>query len=847
MSLKKLKFKYTWRNSQEKILRSLLQHQKDQRIHIVAAPGSGKTTLGIELAARVGKTCIVLVPNIAIREQWLNRIKDSFLEDNEDLNSFVSTNLFEPREMTIITYQSLDYFMKSESKEQAFVIKSFQKLKLGCLCLDEAHHLTNEWWQSLNFFLDSFNDCFKISLTATPPYDSDEKKWQRYIDLCGPIDEEIFAPELVREGSLCPHQDYLVISYPTQQELKKIYEIKENSKHILEQIDYSLLDIIICTHPCITMPEQNLDKMLHLDHYLLFFLIYLKSRSLPIPKEYYAFIDINSLGSINLNVMEILLQQWLIDDCNSFQDPTNYLKELKNQFNTAGCIKNKKIYLSQHPEISKLLSTSKEKLNSIIKIIRMEQKLLQEELRLLVLCDYIKQDHLHLIGDEKIEILDFGIVPIFEKIRREVSSTTLLGTLSGSIIIVNEVAMKRLIEICEENEVYFSSKQLNNTSYYLVEFHKKNNLSVPIITQLFEEGYIQILVGTKSLLGEGWDAPCINSLILASFVGSYMLSNQMRGRAIRCDKNKPDKVSNIWHLACISKFDDEEIQMMSRRFDAFLGLNYVATTIESGIGRIGINTENYQELNIDEHNHNSFELAMQRDTLRKRWQATMNQDKIGMQVIEIVELESHLKERQKLRRIDYILASCILGIMGFIYINTVQIINIVLLLTTLLLLMHRLNKILFPKYYYQHLAKAVLSTLKISNKLEQNSDVNERVELHQGKIQIYLESDSTRDKELFAKCVSEIFLPLNNPRYIIKKSFDTKSILVVPSEFASKKQDAMQFHLAVKKVWPLSKLIFTRNFNARVTLMKVRSQNLMSYEAKSKMAHQVRRIKSVKY
>jgi hypothetical protein len=34
-------------------------------------------------------------------------------------------------------------------------------------------------------------------------------------------------------------------------------------------------------------------------------------------------------------------------------------------------------------------------------------------------------------------------------------------------------------------------------------------------------------MATKSLLGEGWDAPCINALMLAGFVGSFVLSNQM--------------------------------------------------------------------------------------------------------------------------------------------------------------------------------------------------------------------------------------------------------------------------------------------------------------------------------
>jgi hypothetical protein len=33
-------------------------------------------------------------------------------------------------------------------------------------------------------------------------------EWQRYEELCGPVDAEVSVPELVLEGDLCPHQDY---------------------------------------------------------------------------------------------------------------------------------------------------------------------------------------------------------------------------------------------------------------------------------------------------------------------------------------------------------------------------------------------------------------------------------------------------------------------------------------------------------------------------------------------------------------------------------------------------------------------------------------------------------------
>ena len=42
-----LQFRGKWRDYQERVLLHAQQYLKDGKIHIVAAPGSGKTTLGI--------------------------------------------------------------------------------------------------------------------------------------------------------------------------------------------------------------------------------------------------------------------------------------------------------------------------------------------------------------------------------------------------------------------------------------------------------------------------------------------------------------------------------------------------------------------------------------------------------------------------------------------------------------------------------------------------------------------------------------------------------------------------------------------------------------------------------
>ena len=99
------------------------------------------------------------------------------------------------------------------------LIKEVERCKVGVICLDEAHHLQNEWQKALEKFLSALKGKVKtIALTATPPYDADANEWKRYTAVCGEIDEEIFVPELVKQKTLCPHQDYIYFNYPTKEE-----------------------------------------------------------------------------------------------------------------------------------------------------------------------------------------------------------------------------------------------------------------------------------------------------------------------------------------------------------------------------------------------------------------------------------------------------------------------------------------------------------------------------------------------------------------------------------------------------------------------------------------------------
>ncbi|WP_260694141.1 DEAD/DEAH box helicase family protein [Rhizobium leguminosarum] len=77
--MKDLAFQGTWRAYQQKILDDLANLIGDDGLHIVAAPGSGKTVLGLEVMCRLGEATLILAPSKTIRDQWAHRLRTMFL------------------------------------------------------------------------------------------------------------------------------------------------------------------------------------------------------------------------------------------------------------------------------------------------------------------------------------------------------------------------------------------------------------------------------------------------------------------------------------------------------------------------------------------------------------------------------------------------------------------------------------------------------------------------------------------------------------------------------------------------------------------------------------------------
>lgn len=885
--LDQLSFKGQWRQYQQRVLDKSESFMDDGKIHLVAAPGSGKTTLGIEFVRRFGNPTLILVPTVTIRQQWVDRIKQAFLSDDNLVEQLISQDLKRPKMITVATYQALHSAMNQvvgdsliedtddESQQEHFdfqgfdIRKTFGDQDLGTLCLDECHHLRNEWWKSLESFHKAFPNRKMISLTATPPYEGEPALWERYISMCGEIDEEITVPELVKEGTLCPHQDYVYFAFPTKEERAQLDQFDKQKLNFLTKLSRDInFSNTIQSSPAL-IGQIGYDDLLANPKYLSATLIFLRSKELPFPQRFQELLSAKTLPTFTLEWFETLLNGVIFQVPNWYGFTEEAFNHLKSDLKANGLIERNQVKLIRNKKQDVLLNQSLGKLNAVRDIFKTEYHSLGNNLRQLVLTDFIRKDFQIHLGDNSAQFTQLGVLSYFESIRREIieqSWTVPVAVLTGSLVIIPTSAKEHLERLIPNSRLsYDVIGQLSQEDYLKVSISGSYHDLVTALTQLFQDGYIQVIIGTKSLLGEGWDAPCVNSLILASFVGSFMLSNQMRGRAIRVWPDNPNKTSNIWHLVSINlspkkwfEFQDDEekydetlelrlyalspdLDLLDRRMTQFLGLHYTELTIESGIDRLDLNQITFSQKGLEKLNQNAITLSQKRQELKDRWQEALPLYE-EMEVVTQVEVDkqflplAYLNDWMKAFLIFQAFAATyfIIDVTRYFIVGKPFVHSLPILLLALLLLAVFWGRYFIYKSPYKRLeifGKAIHQALLDSGQIETKESAPRVVKDSKQAIYnaIYLKGASMREKEIFAQTMTEFFAPIENQRYILKachKVKDQTEFFAVPSMFEKRKADAESFLRHIQKSLGKYDLIYTRSVQGRPILLEARIKAL---------------------
>ncbi len=111
---------------------------------------------------------------------------------------------------------------------------------------------------------------------------------------------------------------------------------------------------------------------------------------------------------------------------------------------------------------------------------------------------------------------------------------------------------------------------------------------VPLVTRFFAEGGSRCLVGTRALLGEGWDAPAVNVVIDLTAATTPTSVVQARGRALRLDGDWAEKVADNWAVVCVTAGHPKgaaDYDRFIRKHDRYFALSGAGDII-SGVAHV---------------------------------------------------------------------------------------------------------------------------------------------------------------------------------------------------------------------------------------------------------------------
>lgn len=451
---------------------------------------------------------------------------------------------------------------------------------IGLIILDECHHLMTHWGRVLADVHRYFDGPAILGLTATPPDRAGKlpDDLRRYDEFFGPIDYEVPVPAVVKDGFLSPYQDLVYLVRPTAEELTFVASADQQLQRIVEDLcrepsvepdsTESLprwLTRVLAERRLPTGPVKDWESFEKRDPaFAQAARLFLKMRGLPLPAGTPPAEPIVSAtpGGKDMAILVPVLDRYIRHRLRASADPADHalaeraiqrLRYLGVQITETGT------QVCASP-VGRVLMHSRGKVAALLPILKAERRALGDRIRAVIVADFEKTSAVspevqHLLDEEA-----GGAVAAFRVLLTDPETDALDPVLvtGSSVLVDDDLAAK----FAEAATAWLAGKNLD-VRFTFAEERGFRVLSgqgsdwgpriyVAMITELFQRGLCKCLVGTRGLLGEGWDASRVNVLIDLTSVTTSMSVNQLRGRSLRLDADFPDKVADNWDVICLA-------------------------------------------------------------------------------------------------------------------------------------------------------------------------------------------------------------------------------------------------------------------------------------------------------
>ncbi|HET9420406.1 MAG TPA: helicase-related protein, partial [Nocardioides sp.] len=459
------------------------------------------------------------------------------------------------------------------------------------LVLDECHHLLEVWGRLLVEVLEALPEATVLGLTATPPETLSVDQAALVEELFGDVVYAASIPAVVREGHLAPFVDLIWLTTPSPTEAEWLAGQAERFAELTTQ----LVDPTFGATPFLVWADLRFhgevpfarvaakhpalgDAALRLEHAGL-----LRLADDVVRGEQHA-------HAPTADDWALLVDDWY-DACvaDSVDDRDQDVREaLRRALPAIGFQLTRNGIRRGRTAVDRVLARSAAKSGALVEIVGAEHRSLGDRMGMLVICDH--EEAAATVGADLVDVLPAqagsarlaltqlladpstsGLAPLMVTGRTVAAAPSVLERLRGEVgapgLVVSEPDADGIAELTGS----WSSRQW-----------------VRAVTDFFTAGRCQVLIGTRALLGEGWDAPTATGLVDLSMASTPGAVVQTRGRTLRLDPRDPAKVAVNWTVCCVAEGHpkgDNDWQRTVRKHQGYFGVDATGDVVD-GVAHI---------------------------------------------------------------------------------------------------------------------------------------------------------------------------------------------------------------------------------------------------------------------
>ena len=525
------------------------------------------------------------------------------------------------------------------------------------LVLDECHHLLEVWGQLIGELLDQLPNALVLGLTATPPEALTADQALLVDELFGAPLYRVSIPAVVKVGDLAPFVELAWLTTPTPSEDDWLKEEAERFRELITQLTdptfgsmpfLQWLDarFVASRSPWLTLVKDQPDvcrAVLRLHHVGMIGLpsgarMQEEHRSAPTADDWVLLVDDWLTGR--------LTKTGLPQDEQVVEAVRRALPSVGYQWTKRG------IRRGRSP-VDRVLARSASKTAAVVQICAHEHLNLAERMRMLVLCDHERAGAT--LPADLTGVIDQQAGSAHAMLEALVAAPETSGLnpilVTGKTVAGAAATLQAFLQWLPDRDLAASLRLEPLAIEVSGEGQPLQQLVGPwetrqwvgLLTTYFQDGHCQILVGTRALLGEGWDAKRITGLADVTAVTTITSVVQTRGRALRTDPLWPEKVAVNWSLVCVSDQHPKggnDWDRLVRKHTGYFGIDPEGQIVD-GVAHLDPLFSPFVPPPVSEFdatNARAIVRSEQRATIREQWQ-------VGQPYVDTAVYGIRIKER----------------------------------------------------------------------------------------------------------------------------------------------------------------------------------------------------------